>query len=140
MKSLFIASLLMFSLVIFGATTSFAAKTKANTNKLDIFVIDGAEQISCQELIDGEEDVQVSHSFQDYDYCYKGESSAAVAVLAEWKKSGYFYSGGGGGFVLRDVEVLRGIYTYDLKLTLEDEVVPGEMSTVIIKPCDVIVK
>lgn len=128
MKSVLSLSIFLIAMTAFGATPA------------DIFVIDGEQQISCQALIDGEEDVQVNYGFQDYQYCYKGQSSAAVALLAKWKKSGYFYSGGGGGFELKDVEVLRGIVSYDLKLTLEDEVVPGEMSTVIVKPCSFIAK
>lgn len=99
-----------------------------------LFVKDqGNSLISVQSLVQEQVDVQVDHGYKNF--CYRGDTSQVAAKMKAWKKSGYFFSGGGGGFVLVSLKLRRGIAVHSLVMTLEDEVVPGELITVVINPC-----
>lgn len=98
-----------------------------------LIVNDEGRMISVAWLIKEGIDVQASYGYDKF--CYKGDSYQVANQIKTWNREGVFFSGGGGGFELKEVDVIRGIVTYDIRLKLEDEVVPGEMRTVLIKPC-----
>lgn len=113
----------------------FVFEASASTSTVpNLFVQEDGFLISVQGLIDNEEDVQSLYGFENF--CYKGNVNKVSALMQDWAdNSDLFFSGGGGGFVLSSLEVLHGIATYDIRMTLEDEVVPGEFRTVFIRPC-----
>lgn len=98
-----------------------------------LIVQDEGRMISVAWLIKEGIDVQTYYGYDKF--CYNGDAYAVTDMIKKWNKEGYFFSGGGGGFELKEVEVIRGIVTYDIRMKLEDEVVPGELRTVTIKPC-----
>ncbi len=98
-----------------------------------LFVKDGAKLLDVEELIKNGDDVQAVYGFEAF--CYQGEVNTVMAKIATWNKKGSFFSGDGGGFKLKKIGVNRGIVSYDITLKFEDEVVPGEFQTVIVKPC-----
>lgn len=105
----------------------------AHANSSSLFVKNGGSLINIEELVKNEIDVQVDYGYENF--CYKGNSSAVTQKMKVWKKTGYFFSGGGGGFALHSLKINRGIVTYDIVMSLEDEVAEGEFKNVIIKPC-----
>lgn len=110
----------------------FSQQTFANSSSL--FVIDGDDLIDIQTLIDEEDDVGTFYGFDDF--CYKGMADVVANKMELWSKNtDYFFSGGGGSFILIATKIIRGFVTYDIEMTLEDEVVPGEFKKVYIKPC-----
>lgn len=70
-------------------------------------------------------------------FCYSGNPQAVMTSMKKWAKQteNFFCDGCGGGYAFRKTELFRGAATYDIKLVIEDEVVPGEMRFVIIKAC-----
>jgi len=114
-------------LFVFGAS----ATTSTAPN---LFVQEDGFLISVQGLIDNEEDVQTLYGYENF--CYKGNVDKVSALMQDWAdNSDLFFSGGGGGFALISLEILRGIASYDIRMTLEDEIVPGEFRTIFIRPC-----
>lgn len=105
--------------------------THANTSSL--FVKNGDSLIDIEALVKNEIDVQVDYGYENF--CYQGNSSLVTQKMKAWKKTGYFFSGGGGGFALHSLKINRGIVTYDIVMNLEDEVAQGEFKNIIIKPC-----
>ncbi|NUN07455.1 MAG: hypothetical protein HUU57_17050 [Bdellovibrio sp.] len=103
--------------------------TSAATNS-SLYIQNGESLIDVQTLIDNEETV-----FEDNSFCYRGRPESVVKKMKAWYKTDYFFSGTGGGFEMVKLTILRGIVTYDIVLTLEDEVVPGEYRSILIKPC-----
>ncbi len=89
--------------------------------------------ISVAELVQDQVDVQVDYGYEKF--CYSGDASQVATKMKVWKKAGYFFSGGGGGFVLKSLKIRRGIVAYSILMTLEDEVVPGELTSVVVNPC-----
>lgn len=121
MKNLFIASLLLVSTASFAQTSS-------------LFVKEGRALIDVEKLIKEETDVQASYGYENF--CYKGSADLVVKKMRAWKKTDFFFGGGGGGFVIRSLKVIRGIATFDIVMSLEDEVVPEDgLRKVTIKPC-----
>ncbi len=108
---------------------SFSAMAKAPS----LFVKDAGKILDVEELIAAEEDIQSIYGFENF--CYKGEPNAVMTKIRVWKKKGQFFSGDGGGHVLKSLTLIRGIVTYDIAMKFEDEVVPGEFETQIVKPC-----
>lgn len=89
------------------------------------------EIIDVQELVDiGEADV---YGYEEF--CYQGNSLSVITKMWSWHEEGNFYSGGGGGFELKALKFRRGFASYDIQMTLADEVVPGEFRTVFVKAC-----
>jgi hypothetical protein len=111
---------LMFSVSAFAKTPS-------------LFVKEGRTRLDVEELIKDGEDIQSVYGFDHF--CYEGDVNVVVNKIKSWKRNDSFFSGGGGGHVLKSVAVIRGIVTYDIALKFEDEVVPGEFETVVVKPC-----
>lgn len=103
------------------------------SQRSSLIVQDEGRMISVAWLVKEGIDVQTYYGYDKF--CYNGDAYAVTNMIKKWNKEGYFFSGGGGGFELKDVEVIRGIVTYDIRMKLEDEVVPGEIRTVNIKPC-----
>lgn len=89
--------------------------------------------ISVADLINDDIDVQSNYDLENF--CYTGDIYQVTNQIKTWNLQGLFFSGGGGGFELKKIEVIRGIVSYNIRLKLEDEVVPGEFKTVSIKPC-----
>ena len=108
-----------------------AVSAQANTSSL--FVKNGESLINIEELVKSEIDVQVDYGYENF--CYQGNSSLVTQKMKAWKKTGYFFSGGGGGFALHSLKINRGIATYDIVMNLEDEVAEGEFKNITIKPC-----
>jgi hypothetical protein len=119
-----VAFLILFTLI---SSVSVSAATSS------LFVKEGRKLIDVQALIDSQEDVYTAYGFENF--CYQGNSQTVIAKMKKWVSSGYFFSGGGGGFVFKNLTLIRGFVSYDLQLELEDEVVPGELKSVTIKPC-----
>lgn len=117
------------SILILAIATANAASASG------LYVIDGSKLYNVQKLVSDGEDLQTSHDFQDYAYCYQGNSDTVVALLKRWKNEGSFYSGGG-GLILANAEVAHGSSTNDLILTFQNESSPSEFSTIQVKPCD----
>ncbi len=120
MKTILPAFLLALSLNSFAETPS-------------LFVRDGRKLIDVAKLLSNGEDVQASYGFENF--CYKGEAQPVINLIKRWNKSGDFFSGGGGGFELKSVVLIRGFVTYDIRLNFEDEVIPGEFTSINVKPC-----
>ena len=121
MKTLLTAVALLLSVSSFAATSS-------------LFAREGNKLINLEKVVRDGEDVQVSYDFDTF--CYKGMAQTVVKKMEAWNKMDLFYSGGGGGFVLRSLKINRGIVTWDIVMSLEDEVVPEDgLRNVIIKPC-----
>ncbi len=117
----------LFFVVVLLSTASFAHASS-------LFVKEGRSLIDVEKLIKEETDVQTYYGYEKF--CYKGSADAVVKKIRAWKKTDLFFSGGGGGFELRSLKVIRGIATYDIVMLLEDEVVPEDgLRKVIIKPC-----
>ena len=104
----------------------------ANTGIL--FVRDSGRLLDVAALISEGTDIQASYGL-DHSYCYRGGHQAAMGVIRKLNQAGDFFSGGGGGFELKSVTLIRGFATYDIKLVLKDEVVPDETRTMLVKPC-----
>lgn len=70
-------------------------------------------------------------------FCYKGQANAVITLINRMARQteNFYCDGCGGGFAFRGTELIRGIARYDIKLTIEDEVVPGELTRILIKPC-----
>ncbi len=117
--------------LILGILFSFSAFAKSPS----LFVKEGRQFIDVEQLIADDEDVQANYGYENF--CYKGDSNAVIQKIKKWNRMGVFFSGDGGGFDLKKVTLIRGIVTYDISLTFEDEVVPGEFRTVNVKPCSV---
>ncbi|MES2527573.1 MAG: hypothetical protein V4598_10815 [Bdellovibrionota bacterium] len=115
--------------ILLALLFSFSAMAKTPS----LFVKDSGKLLDVEELIAAEEDIQSVYGFESF--CYKGDPSAVMTKIRSWKKKGQFFSGDGGGHVLRSLTLIRGIVTYDIALKFEDEVVPGEFETQIVKPC-----
>ncbi len=115
--------------ILLGLLFSFSAMAKAPS----LFVKDSGKLLDVEELIAAEEDIQSIYGFESF--CYKGDPNAVMTKIKSWKKKGQFFSGDGGGHVLRGMTLIRGIVTYDIAMRFEDEVVPGEFDTQIVKPC-----
>lgn len=98
-----------------------------------LYVKEGRSLINVEQLIQNEVDVQTEYGYENF--CYTGDASVVVQKMKSWTKTDFFFSGGGGGFTIQGLKIIRGIVTYDIALTLEDEVVPDEFRTVFIKPC-----
>lgn len=110
------------------ATTAFAAHP-------DLFVQDGQSLISVEDFIANEQD-DISTYYGFDNFCYQGNADVVVKKMNSWSaNTDYFFSGTGGGFVLKSLKINRGFITYDIEMVLEDEVVPGEFRAVLIKPC-----
>lgn len=73
----------------------------------------------------------------DTAFCYTGNPNAVMTLIKTLAKENenFYCDGCGGGFAFRGVTLIRGIVTYDILIKLEDEVVPGEFRTHLIKPC-----
>ena len=108
--------------ILAGILLATSISSYANVSSL--FVRHGDSLVNVESLVKNESDVQVDSGYENF--CYKGNSSVVVRKMNAWKKTGYFFSGGGGGFVLNKLKINRGIYTYDIVMNLEDEVVQGE--------------
>ncbi len=98
-----------------------------------LFVKEGTKLLDVETLIKNGEDIQAVYGYEDF--CYQGEPNTVVNKIKSWKKAGNFFSGDGGGYELKTMTVIHGIVTYDISMKFEDEVVPGEFDTVIVKPC-----
>ncbi len=99
-----------------------------------LFVKEGRKLLDVAKLIDEGEDIQASFGFDKF--CYKGSADQVINKMKTWQKGDLFFSGGGGGFVIRKLSLIRGIATYDIVMHLEDEVVPEDgLRKVVIKPC-----
>jgi|GEM_PF-4418498 len=99
-----------------------------------LFVKEGRALIDVEKLIKEETDVQTYYGYDSF--CYKGSADAVVKKMRAWKKTDLFFSGGGGGFELRTLKVIRGIASFDIVMGLEDEVVPEDgLRKVTIKQC-----
>ncbi len=121
MKKLILLSFMLISTASFAETSS-------------LFVKEGRALIDVEKLIKEETDVQTYYGYENF--CYKGSADAVVKKMRAWKKTDLFFSGGGGGFVIRSLKVIRGIATFDIVMGLEDEVVPEDgLRKVTIKPC-----
>lgn len=120
-----------FSFGLIASACLLIAPMSFATGKSTLYIKDGKNLIDVQELVDSDNAVS-----EDEVFCYKGTASTVVKKMTAWsKKTDYFFSGTGGGFVLADVKINRGIVSYDIVMTLEDEVVPGEFKSILIKPC-----
>lgn len=119
----------MKSALLIGLILSSVAMAASSS----LFVKDGRTFKDVEKIISDGEDLQAVYGFEKF--CYQGNADAVVQKIKSWKKKGSFFSGDGGGFELKSVTVLRGIVTYDIFLKFEDEVVPGEFTTVTVKPC-----
>lgn len=119
----------MKALILMSLLFSISAWAKSPS----LFVKEGTKLLDVEELIKNGEDIQAVYGFESF--CYQGNTQVVANKIKAWKKTGSFFSGDGGGFVLRSVTVIHGIVTYDLNLKFEDEVVPGEFQTVIVKSC-----
>ncbi|MEN0059369.1 MAG: hypothetical protein AAGB31_11090 [Bdellovibrio sp.] len=120
------------SIITFLTASALALSAQAATTS-SLFVKEGRSLINVEDLIQDEVDVQVEYGYEKF--CYTGNVSFVVKKMKSWIKTDFFFSGGGGGFTIQGFKVIHGIMTYDIALTLEDEVVPGEFRTVFIKPC-----
>ncbi len=120
MKINFIAGLFALSL-----STSGLAQTS------DLFVKENGKLINITKFL-ADEPVDADTAF-----CYKGNSAAVMNQIKQLAKvnENFFCDGCGGGFAFRSVTLLRGIVTYDIVIKVEDEVVPGEFSRILVKPC-----
>jgi len=110
------------------SVTAFAAPIKPG-----LFVKEGPRLLNVESLIKNGSDIQAEYGFENF--CYKGQSEFTINQIKRLNKAGSFFSGGGGGHELKSVTLLRGFVTYDIALRFEDEVVPGEFTTVNVKPC-----
>lgn len=119
----------LIALLMMAATSASAVANNSST----LFVKDRNKLIDVETLIKNEVEVQTHYGLGNF--CYSGNATAVNAKIRKWYKTGYFFSGGGGGFELQGLKINRGIATYDIVMTLEDEVVPGELRNVIVKPC-----
>lgn len=119
----------MKAILFAGLLFSFHALAKAPS----LYVKEGAKLLDVEQLIADGEDIQSVYGFENF--CYQGNADSVVQKIRSWNKKGSFFSGDGGGFVLRKMTILRGIVTYDISMKFEDEVVPGEFTTVNVKPC-----
>ena len=116
---------LIASAILLASQVTFAAA------KSSLYIKEGKNLIDVEELVESDNAVS-----EDEVFCYKGSADAVVKKMNTWsKKTDYFFSGTGGGFVLADLKINRGIVTYDIVMTLEDEVAPGEFKNILIKPC-----
>jgi len=105
----------------------------ASAAESSLFVKDRNDLIDVQSLINDQEDVYAAYGFDNF--CYQGNSQIVIAKMKKWSEGQFFFSGGGGAFVLKKITLIRGIVSYDLQMVLEDEVVPGEFKSIMIKPC-----
>ena len=119
--------LVVFSMLLTSSTLAFAGQAN------DLFVIDGDQKLSVSQLLEDGTDVQANYDFDSF--CYEGNPDIVLRKIKEFKATGNFFSGGGGGFEYISGQVNRGIVTYDLQLKFEDEVAQGEFQTVLVKPC-----
>ncbi len=96
-----------------------------------LFVMDGTQLTDVTEFLENE---AVS---DDTAFCYKGDAQTVMNLIKKLAKENenFYCDGCGGGFAFRGVTLNRGFVTYDLIIQLEDEVVPGEYRTNLIKPC-----
>jgi hypothetical protein len=116
------------------AAFTLISSVSASAATSSLFVKEGSELIDVQTLINDETDVYATYGFDGF--CYQGDSQAVIAKMKKWASAtDYFFSGGGGGFVLKKITLIRGFVSYDLQMVLEDEVVPGEFKSIMIKPC-----
>ena len=115
--------------LILGLLFSVSAFAKTPS----LFVKEGSKRLDVEELIKNGEDIQSVYGFENF--CYDGEPTVVMAKIKMWKKKGSFFSGDGGGHMLKEITLIRGFVSYDLSLKFEDEVVPGEFETVMVKPC-----
>lgn len=109
----------------------FSVSAFARTPSL--FVKEGAKRLDVEELLKAGEDIQSVYGFQNF--CYEGDVGIVMKKIKSWKKNGSFFSGDGGGHALKEMTLIRGFVSYDISLKFEDEVVPGEFETVMVKPC-----
>lgn len=116
--------------LILGLLFSVSAFAKVPS----LFVYEG-RLLDVEEIIADGDDIQANYGYDNF--CYQGDSNVVIRKIKDWNKKGVFFSGDGGGFVLRNVTLIRGFATYDISLRFEDEVVPGEFRTVNVKPCSV---
>lgn len=98
-----------------------------------LFVKEGRLMLDVEKLIADEEDVQANYGFENF--CYKGDANQVIKKIKTWNKEGNFFSGGGGGHELKKVSLIRGTVAQEIVLKFEDEVVPGEFTTILVKPC-----
>lgn len=117
------------SALILGILFSLSAQAATPS----LFVKKNGALIDVEKVIASGDDLQAVYGFENF--CYLGNVDTVVQKIKSWKKKGSFFSGDGGGFVLRSTTVMRGIVTYDIALKFEDEVVPGEFTTITVKPC-----
>lgn len=115
--------------LILGLLFSVSAFAKTPS----LFVKEGTKRLDVEELIKAGEDIQSVYGFENF--CYDGDVDAVVRKIKSWNKKGTFFSGDGGGHALQGITVIRGFVSYDISLKFEDEVVPGEFETVMVKPC-----
>lgn len=121
-------------LTAFALSLALLLPLAASAENSSLFVKEGNELIDVQAVIDSEEDVYSTYGFEKF--CYQGNSQIVIAKMKKWASAtDYFFSGGGGSFVLKKINLIRGFVSYDLQLVLEDEVVPGEFKSIMIKPC-----
>lgn len=118
---------MLFLVLILGSAFNAFAGTS------DLFYINGKNLESISELVKSGDDVQMF--IDKKEFCYKGPTDSVANLIKSWNKNGTFFSNGGGGLSLVSVKVIRGFVTYDIALKFEDEVVPGEFESVIVKPC-----
>ncbi len=126
MKMSIMASLILLAPIAFAS----GAPTKEG-----LYVRDAKKNfISVAKLIDDEVEFQANYHLTDL--CYVGSPWAVAGMMMDYsKKSDYFYSGGGGGFVLVSTKVLSGIAAQFIEMRLADEVVPGEYRKAHVFPC-----
>jgi hypothetical protein len=117
----------------FSLLSALLLPLAASAADSSLFVKEGKELIDVQSLIKNEEDVYAAYGFDNF--CYEGNSQVVIAKMKKWSAGEFFFSGGGGGFVLKKITLIRGFVSYDLQMVLEDEVVPGEFKSIMIKPC-----
>ncbi len=116
-------------LAISFLTLSLGASAQVSS----LYVKQGSRLLDVAKLVKEEIDVYAEYDYKSF--CYIGVANQVVTKMKDWIKTDYFFSGGGGGYVLKGLQINRGIVTYDIVMKLEDEVVPGEFVNVLIKPC-----
>ena len=98
-----------------------------------LYIKEGRSLLNVEKLINDGSDIQAEYGFEAF--CYQGQANAVMTQIRRLKRAGNFFSGGGGGHELKSLTLIRGFVTYDIALRFEDEVVPGEFTSVHVKPC-----